>query len=53
MSQWYFVQPGQSGHAGPLDAEQAFEHVRRHPDALCWRQGLSGWQPARAMPEFA
>ena len=27
--------------------------MRQHPAALCWRQGLSGWQPARAMPEFA
>ena len=27
--------------------------MQSHPDALCWRQGLSGWQPARAMPEFA
>ena len=53
MSQWYFIQPGQSERLGPFDADQAFAYVRQHPAALCWRQGLSGWQPARAMPEFA
>lgn len=53
MSQWYFIQPGQSDRSGPFDPDQAFAHVKSHPDALCWRQGLSGWQPARSMPEFA
>ena len=53
MSHWYFVQPGKTERSGPFDTDQAFAHVQAHPDALCWRQGLSGWQPARAMPEFA
>ena len=53
MSQWYFIQPGQAERTGPLDTDQAFVHVKSHPDALCWRQGLSGWQPARSMPEFS
>ena len=53
MSQWYFIQPGQTDRSGPFDPDQAFAHVKSHPDALCWRQGLSGWQPARSMPEFA
>lgn len=53
MSQWYFIQPGQIERHGPFDTDQAFSHVQQHPDALCWRLGLSGWQPARAMPEFA
>ncbi len=53
MSQWFFIQPGQTARTGPLDPDAAFAHVQSHPDALCWRQGLSGWQPARAMPEFA
>ena len=53
MIQWYFLQPGHSQRSGPLSPEDAFAHVRAHPEALCWREGLSGWQPARAMPEFA
>ena len=53
MSQWFFIQPGQTARTGPLDPDAAFAHVQSHPDALCWRQGLSGWQPARAIPEFA
>lgn len=53
MTQWYFIHAGQSERHGPFDQEQAFQHVKHHPDALCWRHGLSGWQPARAMPEFS
>lgn len=53
MIQWYFIQPGHAERTGPLDEEAAFAHVKAHPEALCWREGLSGWQPARAMPEFA
>ncbi|MCF7223621.1 TIGR00266 family protein [Marilutibacter chinensis] len=52
MSQWYFVPPG-GERVGPLDAEAAQAYVRRNPAAQCWREGLSGWQSARSLPEFA
>ncbi|MFZ5655747.1 MAG: TIGR00266 family protein [Pseudomonadota bacterium] len=53
MSQWFFVNPRSSERVGPLDPDAAFAHARQNPDHVCWRDGLSGWQPVRAMPEFA
>ena len=53
MLQWYFVNPGSTERIGPMDGEQAFDFVKANPGTRCWREGLSGWQPARAMPEFA
>ncbi|GAB3339398.1 TIGR00266 family protein [Marilutibacter aestuarii] len=52
MSQWYFV-PANGERVGPFDAEAAQAWVRANPTAQCWREGMSGWQPARSMPEFA
>ncbi|MFC3551987.1 TIGR00266 family protein [Lysobacter cavernae] len=53
MSHWYFVSAGSSQRIGPLDPDAAQAHAKAHPNDLCWREGLSGWQKARAMPEFA
>lgn len=53
VTQWFFVDSRTSDRVGPLDPVAAFAHARRHPDHVCWREGLSGWQPVRAMPEFA
>ncbi|WP_133501928.1 TIGR00266 family protein [Cognatilysobacter terrigena] len=53
MSQWFFVHPQTSERVGPLDPDAAFAFARQNPNHLCWREGLSGWQPVRAMPEFA
>ncbi|TCZ81874.1 TIGR00266 family protein [Lysobacter sp. N42] len=53
MSQWFFVNPRSSDRIGPLEPEAAFAHARQNPDHVCWREGLSGWQPVRSMPEFA
>jgi len=53
MTQWYFVPANSTDRVGPLDDDAALAHARRHPDGQCWREGLSGWQPVRAMPEFA
>ncbi|GAB2511540.1 TIGR00266 family protein [Lysobacter humi (ex Lee et al. 2017)] len=53
MSQWFFVNPRNSERVGPLDPDAAFAYARQNPDHTCWRDGLSGWQPVRAMPEFA
>ncbi|AXK73714.1 TIGR00266 family protein [Lysobacter sp. TY2-98] len=53
MSQWFFVHPQTSERVGPLDPEAAFDFARQNPNHQCWREGLSGWQPVRAMPEFA
>jgi uncharacterized protein (TIGR00266 family) len=52
MSQWYFV-PANGERVGPFDADAAQAYVRQNPVAQCWREGLSDWQPARSMPEFA
>ncbi|AWV05771.1 TIGR00266 family protein [Marilutibacter maris] len=52
MSQWYFVPPG-GERVGPLDTDAAKAYVRQNPAAQCWREGLSGWQAARSLPEFA
>ncbi|KQN97985.1 MULTISPECIES: TIGR00266 family protein [Stenotrophomonas] len=52
MSQWYFHTPGQPDRTGPLDHETARRHVQLHRDALAWREGMQGWQPAAALPEF-
>lgn len=53
MTQWYFVSSGTSQRVGPLDPAAAQAHARQHPDHLCWREGLSGWQTVRSQPEFA
>lgn len=53
MTQWYFVSSANSQRVGPLDPVAAQAHARRHPDDLCWREGLSGWQAVKSMPEFA
>ena len=53
MSQWFFVNPRSSERVGPLDPDAAFAYARQNADHVCWREGLSGWQPVRAMPEFA
>lgn len=53
MSQWFFVNSRTSERVGPLDPDAAFDYARRNPDHVCWRDGLSGWQPVRSMPEFA
>jgi len=53
MTQWYFVSAGSSQRVGPLDPAAARAHARQHPDDLCWREGLSGWQAVRSVPEFA
>ena len=53
MTQWYFVSAGSSQRVGPLDPASARAHARQHPDDLCWREGLSGWQAVRSVPEFA
>ncbi|MFD0739720.1 TIGR00266 family protein [Lysobacter koreensis] len=53
MTQWYFVAPNSAQRIGPLDDAGARAHAQRHRDHQCWREGLSGWQPVRAMPEFA
>ncbi|MDI9238108.1 TIGR00266 family protein [Lysobacter sp. LF1] len=53
MTQWYFVSSGNSQRIGPLDPDAARAHARQHPDDLCWREGLSGWQAVKSMPEFA
>ena len=52
MTQWYFVSAGSSQRVGPLDPIAARAHARQHPDDLCWREGLSGWQAVRSVPEF-
>lgn len=53
MTQWYFVSAGSSQRVGPLDPASARAHARQHPEDLCWREGLSGWQAVRSVPEFA
>ncbi|HZX75997.1 TIGR00266 family protein [Lysobacter sp.] len=53
MTQWYFVSSANSQRVGPLDPVAAQAHARRHPNDLCWREGLSGWQAVKSMPEFA
>ncbi|GAA5067481.1 TIGR00266 family protein [Lysobacter panacisoli] len=53
MTQWYFVSAGNSQRVGPLDPEAAQTYARQHPDHLCWREGLSGWQAVKSQPEFA
>ncbi len=53
MTHWYFVSSGNSQRVGPLDPDAAQAHARRHPDHLCWREGLSGWQAVKSQPEFA
>lgn len=53
VSQWFFVNSRTSERVGPLDPDAAFAYARQNPDHVCWRDGLSGWQPVRAMPEFA
>lgn len=53
MTQWYFVSAGSSQRIGPLDPDAAQAHARAHPNDLCWREGLSGWQVVKSMPEFA
>ncbi|RNF83702.1 TIGR00266 family protein [Montanilutibacter psychrotolerans] len=53
MIQWYFVSPGTGNRVGPLDEDAAQAHAQRNPGDQCWREGLGGWQPVRAMPEFA
>ena len=53
MTQWYFVAPNSSDRIGPLDDAAAQAHAARRRDDQCWREGLSGWQPVRSMPEFA
>ena len=53
MTQWYFVSPGSTQRIGPLDLDAAQAHARSHPNDLCWREGLSGWQVVKSMPEFA
>ena len=52
MSQWYFHTPGHSDRIGPLDDEAARRHAQLHRDALAWREGLQGWQPAGSLPEL-
>jgi uncharacterized protein (TIGR00266 family) len=53
VSQWFFVNPQTSERVGPLDPDAAFAFAKQNPGQQCWREGLSGWQPVRAMPEFA
>lgn len=53
MTQWYFVSAGSTQRIGPLDPEAAQVHARRNPNDLCWREGLSGWQAVKSVPEFA
>lgn len=53
MSQWFFVNSRSNERVGPLDPDAAVAHARQHPDDVCWREGLSGWQPVRSMPEFS
>lgn len=53
MIHWYFVSAGNPQRVGPLAAEAAQAYARQHPDDLCWREGLSGWQAVRSQPEFA
>ncbi|TBR08830.1 MAG: TIGR00266 family protein [Lysobacter sp.] len=53
MSQWFFVNSRTSERIGPLDPEAAVAFARQNPDNVCWREGLSGWQPVRSMPEFS
>ncbi|MGY4514662.1 TIGR00266 family protein [Lysobacter sp. HA18] len=53
MSQWFFVHPQSSERVGPLDPDAALDFARQNPNHMCWREGLSGWQPVRSMPEFA
>jgi len=52
MSQWYFHNPGQADRIGPLDDEAARRHAQAHRNALAWREGMQGWQPAASLPEF-
>ncbi|HBN52874.1 MAG TPA: TIGR00266 family protein, partial [Stenotrophomonas sp.] len=52
MSQWYFHTPGQPDRVGPLGDDDARRHVQLHRDALAWREGMQGWQPAVSLPEF-
>ncbi|SBV37356.1 putative uncharacterized domain protein [uncultured Stenotrophomonas sp.] len=52
MSQWYFHNPGQADRVGPLDDEAARRHAQAHRNALAWREGMQGWQPAASLPEF-
>ena len=52
MSQWYFHTPGQADRIGPLDDDAARRHAQMHRNALAWREGMQGWQPATALPEL-
>ena len=53
MSLWYFHDTASNRRTGPLEGDDAQAWARKHPDELCWREGLSGWQAVKAMPEFA
>lgn len=53
MSLWYFHDTATNRRTGPLEGDDAQAWARKHPNELCWREGLSGWQAVKAMPEFA
>ena len=53
MSLWYFHDTATQQRTGPLEGEAAQAWARSHPQQLCWREGLSGWQAVRSVPEFA
>lgn len=53
MTQWYFVSARTQQRIGPMDDDAAQAHARANPDDQAWREGLSGWRPARSLPELA
>jgi hypothetical protein len=54
MAQWYYTQNGQQ--AGPLDEAQLkglMASGQISPSDMVWRDGMTAWQPATAVPELS
>jgi uncharacterized protein (TIGR00266 family) len=53
MAHWYFSSGSNSPRVGPLDDNAARLHAQQHPEDLCWREGMSAWQPVGEVAELA
>ena len=50
MSSWYIHIPGQAERIGPMDEAAARDCAHRHPNALAWQAGMSGWTAVADIP---